>query len=138
MHHERGPPVNRRTRFAVTGLAALVLASGGVWLWAQPSAASQLVTGAVTSGDLTQTVSATGTVSDEGTASVSFPTAATVTAVQVAVGDQVTAGQVLATLDTTALQSALDEADLTLAEAKESLTQAQDSSTTTASTGSSR
>ncbi len=66
------------------------------------------------------TVSAEGTVAAAQTDDLSFSSAGTVTAVNVKAGDTVKAGQVLATIDSAALQSAVTsaEADLASAQAK--------------------
>ena len=79
----------------------------------------QLVT--VTRGNLTNTVSAEGTVAAAQTDDLSFSAAGTVTAVNVQAGQQVTAGQVLATMDSPSLQSAVSSAAATLAKAQASL-----------------
>ena len=65
---------------------------------------------AVTQGDISQTVSATATVASSSTASANFVTSGTVTEIDVHVGDLVTKGQLLAKVDPTAAQSALDTA----------------------------
>jgi multidrug efflux pump subunit AcrA (membrane-fusion protein) len=79
----------------------------------------QLVT--VTRGNLTNTVSAEGTVAAAQTDDLSFTAAGTVTAVNVQAGQQVTAGQVLATINSPSLQSAVSSAASTLAKAQASL-----------------
>jgi multidrug efflux pump subunit AcrA (membrane-fusion protein) len=79
----------------------------------------QLVT--VTRGNLTNTVSAEGTVAAAQTDDLSFSAAGTVTAVNVQAGQQVTAGQVLATMNSPSLQSAVSSAAATLAKAQASL-----------------
>lgn len=117
----------KKRRGAVVGLVvALALGGAGVVVLTRPSAADQLVLGATTRGSLTQTLSSTGTVTAVDQASASFPASATVTEVSAVVGDTVKAGQVLATIDDTALSDALDKAALDVAEAKEALAQAED------------
>ncbi len=69
-------------------------------------------------------LSLTGTVGAVRQASVAFPTSGTVASVDVAVGDQVTVGQTLASLDPADLDAALVEARAALAEAELSLEQA--------------
>jgi macrolide-specific efflux system membrane fusion protein len=83
-----------------------------------PATAStqQLVT--VTRGTLSTTVSAQGTVAAANTANLSFTAAGTVTAVNVNAGDMVTAGQVLATVNSAALQAAVASAQATLTSAQ--------------------
>src|ERR1044071_5991115 len=108
----------RRPRALVAGALVIGLVAGvGVWLLLgrdDDSAAvtttttRQLVT--VTRGPLTETISAEGTVAAAHTDDLSFGASGTVTAVNVSAGDEVTAGQVLATLDSASLQSDVDEA----------------------------
>ncbi|GAB4558247.1 MAG: efflux RND transporter periplasmic adaptor subunit [Anaerolineae bacterium] len=66
-------------------------------------------------GDLVATVFAVGNVIPVREAHLSFPIAGTVRTVDVAIGDHVEAGQVLATLDTLDLQSEVANAELNLA-----------------------
>jgi len=110
-------------------LAAVVLVTAGAvggWWWSSRAAASptaaattstQLV--AASLGTVKQTVSASGTVEPADTSTASFTSSGTVTSVDVEVGDTVTKGQVLATIDDADLEDAV-----TLAAA--SVTAAQD------------
>lgn len=75
----------------------------------------------VTVGDLAQTVSAEGTVAAAQTDDLSFASAGTVTAVNVKAGDQVKAGQVLATIDSAELEAAVSDAESSLADAEAAL-----------------
>ena len=75
----------------------------------------------MTRGALTNTVSAQGTVAAAQTDDLSFSAAGTVTAVNVKAGDTVTTGQVLATIDSASLQSAVASAASTLAKAQATL-----------------
>jgi len=84
---------------------------------------SQLFT--VSPTTLAQTVSATGTIAPAETESLSFAVAGTVTAVKVAAGDSVTQGQVLATLSSAALESAVAQAQATLASSNAQLSDDQ-------------
>jgi macrolide-specific efflux system membrane fusion protein len=105
----------------------IVVAIVGVWWFAfrpdgdnTASAASTKQLVAVTSGPMSVTVSAEGTVAAAQTDDLSFSSAGTVTAVNVKAGDTVKAGQVVATIDSAALQSAVTsaQADLASAQAK--------------------
>jgi multidrug efflux pump subunit AcrA (membrane-fusion protein) len=110
-------------------LVILIAAFAGWWFGIRSDGTStaaatvtttkQLVT--VTSGPTSQTVSADGTVAAAQTDDLSFTAAGTVTAVNVKAGASVTKGQVLATIDSAALQSALTSAESTLADAKAKL-----------------
>ncbi|GIG35984.1 efflux RND transporter periplasmic adaptor subunit [Cellulomonas pakistanensis] len=73
-----------------------------------------------------QSVSASGTLTPTVQEDVSFAVSGTVTSVDVAAGDTVTAGQQLATVDTLQLNAALLQARADLASARASLSNAQD------------
>jgi multidrug efflux pump subunit AcrA (membrane-fusion protein) len=92
---------------------------------ASASTTKQIV--AVTSGPMSETVSAEGTVAAAETDDLRFAAAGTVTAVNVKAGDTVTAGQVLATIDSAELESEVAAANATVAEAKAKLADDQDS-----------
>lgn len=89
------------------------------------TASDRWVTATATTGSVTQTLSGSGTVSPAEDASASFPAFGKVTAVKVSVGQTVKAGDVLATMDETSLQTAVDQAALTLAQARETLAETE-------------
>jgi len=123
-------------------VAAVVLAtigSGAAYASTRPQPLDKrYVTVAAATGDLTQTETFTGTVAKATQASVSFPAAGTVTGVQVTVGQHVDIGQPLASMDTTALQQAVNTAQANLDQANLTLNQlnSSTSSTSTSSDGS--
>lgn len=122
---------------AVAGVVVVAVVAGA-GLWASRSLAaptSRYVTAATSTGDVDATYSATGTISRKNAATASFPVSGTVNSVKVAVGDTVTAGQTLATLDTTALQLAVLQAEATVAQATASLSSAQHPTSTSSSRG---
>lgn len=119
--------------------AALAVAAVGGGLWAYQivsgpaeAQASQATTRtravAVTQGTVSQTVSASGSVASSATANANFTASGTVTEVGVKVGDVVTKGQVLAKVDPTAAQAALNTAKANLTAAKAALTRAENNS----------
>ena len=81
---------------------------------------------------MSTTVSAEGTVAAAQTDDLSFTSSGTVTAVNVKAGDTVTAGQVLATIDSAELQSAVTSAESNLASAKATLSDDQDAGASSA------
>ncbi len=111
-------------RALVLALALVIVVGGSTGAWAisrrstATTAATQLV--AATTETMKQTVSATGTVEPQQQANLQFGQTGKVTAVDVQVGQQVTAGSTLATLDPSSLQSAvtLAQAQLTAAQAQ--------------------
>lgn len=123
-------------RPVLAGLATLLLALAGVGAWAATrtpaSAAAAPVLVTATTGTIRQTVSATGTIEPGSQANLSFAVSGTVRSVDVAAGDTVKAGQVLASVDATDLQSAVDlaQANLTAAESQQTSEQAAGASST--------
>jgi macrolide-specific efflux system membrane fusion protein len=121
-----------RHRVLTIGGVALVVAAGGGYMYVHAgSTATQYRTAAVTLGTIQQTLSLTGNLSPISQSNVNFQVSGTVTAVDVTTGQTVTAGQVLATVDGTALQSALTQAQATLAAAQAKRSADQSSSATT-------
>jgi membrane fusion protein, macrolide-specific efflux system len=114
----------------VVAVVVVAAAVGGWWYVHRPAPAeaavsSQLV--AATTQTVKETVSATGTIEPANQANLKFAQAGKVTAVNVKVGDTVTAGQPLGAIDATALTAAL-----TLAQQQLAAAQAQLAAATTA------
>ncbi|MEE8888971.1 MAG: biotin/lipoyl-binding protein [Acidipropionibacterium acidipropionici] len=141
----------RRRALVIIGAVVVVALAGsfGVMQQRRATASDRWVTATATTGSVTQTLSGSGTVSPAEDASASFPASGKVTAVKVSVGQTVKAGDVLATMDETSLQTAVDQAALTLAQARETLAETEtaaasasaasaSAATASASTGSSR
>ncbi len=125
-----------RRKPLIVMVAAVIIVAGAVGAWARTrstaaAATTTTRTVAATVETLQQTVSATGTIEPKTQSNLSFAGSGTVTAVKVAVGDVVTAGEVLATIDPTNLQDALDLAQANLDSATTALTAAQATGTTT-------
>jgi macrolide-specific efflux system membrane fusion protein len=136
---------------AAVGLGAAYMTLGG--LPATAASTTQYLTGAVTTGDVTDDVAATGTVATSASYGLSFGSPAhlagataastggsttwTATDVKVKVGDTVKKGDVLATADTAELHRQYDDATIALSSANIELTIAQealDAATTTDAT----
>jgi multidrug efflux pump subunit AcrA (membrane-fusion protein) len=117
---------NRRT-IVLLVVAVVVVAGAGIGIWLGTSSSSpsaltvttQVVS--VTSGTMQQTVSATGTLAPAQEANLDFAVSGKVTAVDVATGQAVTAGQALATIDPSALQQLADAAQASLSSAQAKL-----------------
>ena len=108
-------------RIAALALAGVV--AGGVIFVAraqQPAAKPELRTTTVTKGNVTQTVSVSGSVAAQGQAKLAFKTGGRISEIYVGVGQAVTAGQSLAKLDTADLETALATAQQNLANAQAS------------------
>ena len=119
-------------RTVVIVLVAIVLAAGagiGIWLGTSGSASppvsitTQVVD--VTTGTMQQTVSTSGTVEPAQQDNLNFAVSGKVTAVDVTSGQTVTAGQVLATVDPSALQQLVDAAQASLSAAQARLSSDQ-------------
>jgi RND family efflux transporter MFP subunit len=109
------PPGRARRRWPVVVLLAAVLLLGGlvaVRLGRGPHTTYQTQTATV--GTLRLTVTGTGTLQPASAARLAFQVAGQVTAVPVSVGQQVTAGQTLATLDSAPLAAQVAQTQATL------------------------
>ncbi|BBH68760.1 RND transporter [Actinoplanes sp. OR16] len=131
----------RRPSTAVNALLALLIVGAAFWGWTllkdtdsdTGANASGLRTLTVEQGTVTKTVEADGSVESASTATATFGTAGTVTAIKVKVGDKVTSGQLLARVDDTGAARSLDLAEANLDAAEDALGRAQDAGTDTSS-----
>ncbi|HYQ65589.1 efflux RND transporter periplasmic adaptor subunit [Actinophytocola sp.] len=127
-------------------VAGVVVAGAGfaVVSTAGAEAGGRYRVASVTVGDVAQTVPVSGTVDRVNRADVSFGTSGSLATLSVGVGDPVSAGQELASLDTASLQAAVDKAELdvdqsesTLASASEAVEEATSPSSSSSSPSSS-
>jgi len=115
-----------RRRYVIpAALVVALLATGGMVYARRDTGTTQYRTTAATLGTVTQTISLSGNLTPTNTTALDFGGSGKVTAVNVQPGENVTAGQVLATLDTTAMQATLQQAQATLASAQAKLAQDQ-------------
>ena len=123
--------LHRRVLLAVVVVVVLGGAGGFVYTRVSGDAAVLYRTQPAVLGTVTQTISLSGNLTPIDQTNLDFGSSGTVTAVDVQPGDTVTQGEVLATVDPTALQAQLAQAqaDLTAAQAKLSLDQAGSSIT---------
>ncbi|MEP6798870.1 MAG: biotin/lipoyl-binding protein, partial [Lapillicoccus sp.] len=123
-------------RRALAGVAVAVLAGGAYAVHAATAAtsdASRYRTSTVTAGAVDQRLPFTGTVTRLSQVTATFSVSGRVATLAVGLGDPVTAGQVLATLDPAALQQAVLDAKATLAQAQAQLASDSTPSTTSSS-----
>src|SRR5919198_4240504 len=116
--------VRQNQTMAVLGAVALALAyliARDVFFPATHPAAAAVRSAAVTRGNVTSAVTATGQLVSADQVSVGFKSAGQLSEVDVKVGDRVSSGQVLAKEDTTSLQLALDQANANLTAAQANL-----------------
>ena len=106
------------------GIAAVAVALGAWWWTGESSAAPRYVTQAPVRGDLTVTVTATGTLEPVRSVSIGSELSGIVSKVNVDVNSTVKAGDVLIELDTAKLKSAVNLAKAALASAKSGLGEA--------------
>ena len=116
------PPRRRwRWRWLVVPVVVVAIAGGVLWI-VKPlgTSATSLVTGTATTGTIVSSVNLSGSVAASTVDELSFGSSGTVTAVNVAPGAVVTAGEVLATIDDSALQGqiATAQANLIAAQAR--------------------
>jgi multidrug efflux pump subunit AcrA (membrane-fusion protein) len=120
---------HRRRFWMMNGALAVVVAVlallGVNAIFSKASAPAAVRTVTVGMGDVSSTVSASGNVAPAQSEDVNFSTSGTVTAVDVALGQQVKAGQVLATMDPGPAQAALTAAQDSLTAAQDNLALAQ-------------
>jgi HlyD family secretion protein len=102
------PPRRRRWPVVVAGLFALLMLAGVAYWLLRP--AGGVLTAVVRRGTIISTVETTGKVQAERSARLAFKAPGRVARVLVKQGDPVKAGEVLAELDTSALQRQLNEA----------------------------
>jgi HlyD family secretion protein len=119
-------PISRR-KLVVTVMVALVVIAAGVFLLTRPKKA-RYKTSVVARGDVSVSVSATGTVNPVNQVTVGSQVSGTLEKIYVDFNDHVIAGQTLARIDPRNYESALKQARANLASAQASLTQAQLSS----------
>ena len=118
------------TRLLALGLA-LTVALGGAYVafvgnpFARTTTAPTYQTSAASVGTVQVTVSATGPIVAPTSIPLSFKSSGKLSEVDVSVGQTVTAGQVLAKVDTTDLQAAVDQAQATLAQQQANLAKLQ-------------
>ncbi|MEW2500532.1 HlyD family efflux transporter periplasmic adaptor subunit [Amycolatopsis sp. NPDC047767] len=130
-----------RTRTWVINGVLVVLLGGaafGIYQAFTPAgntAQAQTRTTPVRRGDVTETVSAAGTLSSGYTGAANFTTSGKVTSIDVKVGDVVSAGQKLATIDSTQAEKQLQVAKDNLAVAEDNLATGEDTPTTTSGSG---
>src|SRR5690242_5579115 len=117
------------------GLGALLIVAGAVGAWTAtrsdgtPSSAPTTV--AATTGTIRQTVSATGTIEPAVQSTLSFTVSGTVDDVPAAVGDTVTKGAALASVDDADLRSAVELAQAALDAATEQQSAAENAGSST-------
>jgi HlyD family secretion protein len=109
--------MKKKRIWIIVGLVVVAVAAGGVYLATRPTANGQArnflanaTTAKVVRTTLASTVDSTGSINPASRVPLSFGTSGTVAAVKVKVGDQVKQGEVLATLDTSDLQTKVTQA----------------------------
>lgn len=120
---QRRRSARRRRRIVVAGVvaAAVLIAGGaGAYALANPSG-PEYRTATAQTGTVTQQTSGTGSIGSATNDQAAFQVAGTVAGVNVKVGDTVTAGATLATLDPATLDDAVTAAQQTLADDQETL-----------------
>jgi HlyD family secretion protein len=120
-------PSRRRGRWILAAIIALVAVGGGWYALSSRTAETKLVytTAPVTRGDLTVTVTATGTVQPTNQIDISSELSGTVATVDADFNDHVAKGATLATLDPDKLNASLSLAQATLTARQADVQQAE-------------
>ncbi len=128
----------RRYRWPLVGAAVVLIGAAiglSLWLTSGSSTAGGLsittVTVPVTTGTIQSTVTSSGTIEPASQANLNFAVSGAVTAVDVKAGQTVKAGQVLATVATTALSEDLNAAQEQLTSAQDKLSSDESSDAST-------
>lgn len=120
------PRSRRWVKLAAALFLLLTMIFAGVWYFAsRTSTAVQYKTAAVTRGDLTVAVTATGTVQPVNQVDVGTEISGTIRTVEVDYNDRVKVGQVLAQIDTEKLQAQVSQSQSTLESTQAKLADAQ-------------
>jgi multidrug efflux pump subunit AcrA (membrane-fusion protein) len=116
------------------GLAVIVVAAALVAWDLTRSSSPTYRTSVVSTGTVVATLDSVGTIAPVNQAGLDFNASGTVAAVDVSVGQAVTAGQTLASLDLATLNASVVSAEAAVASAKAALASAEASETATATT----
>lgn len=127
--------VTARRWITVAGTVVVLGGGAGVWAATRPADPAYRLT-AAGPAEVASVLSTTGTIQSVNQATVSFPISGQVSAVNVQVGQQVTAGQALASLDTTNLATQVSSAQARAATAQAKLAIDEGSQNAAASGGS--
>jgi HlyD family secretion protein len=121
------PRGRKRAKLAVIALAlVIIIIAAGIWYsTTRNSAAVQYKTVAVTRGDLTVMVTATGTLQPVNQVDVGTEISGTIRTVEADYNDRVKVGQILARIDTEKLQAQVLQSQSTLESAQAKLIEAQ-------------
>lgn len=123
-------------RNVAIAVVIVLVGGGGLWWWTHRSSTTTTpatqTTVAASVQTLSQSISATGTITPAVQSNLRFATSGTVTSVAVKVGDKVSANQQVATIDPANAKIAVNLAAANVNAASASLTTAKSSSTTTA------
>src|SRR6202453_4109717 len=118
----------RRYRWPIVGVVVVLIAAAvGLTLWltsgssTAPGLTVTTVTATAKTGTIQQTVASSGTLEPASQSDENFAVSGTVTAVNVKAGQTVTAGQVLATVNTTALSEDVNAAEAQVTSAEDKL-----------------
>jgi HlyD family secretion protein len=114
----------RTVAMAVAGLVVVAVVGAGVAMEASGSDTTRYRTTTASEQSVAALLNGVATIQPVSQASVAFPVSGTVASVNVKPGDTVTVGQPLAALDTTTLNSALDQDQAALDQANLALSQA--------------
>lgn len=108
---------------AIIAIVVVVLGAGGAYWYVETSTPPSFNTVTATKGNVIESLDKPGTVLTENSAVLSFQGAGQITSLNVQEGETVGAGTVLASLDTSALSAAVNQANAAVAAAQANLDQ---------------
>lgn len=112
----------KKWKFVIGGIVAVLIVGILAFIfWPKGSAAQTTQTTKVTKASISQRIEVSGQITSQHTQNAGFNSAGKVTDIKVKVGDQVKAGQVLATIDPSTLQNTLAQSQSSLQVAKNNL-----------------
>jgi membrane fusion protein, macrolide-specific efflux system len=122
----------RRRVIILVGVVVLVVGGVAVWSLTKPAPASATAFATASTTTLKQTVSSSGTIAPAQQANLNFAVSGQVSAVSVTAGQQVTAGQALATVNSASLAASVAEAQASVSSDQSRLSSDQTSGASTA------
>jgi HlyD family secretion protein len=123
-------PTLLRQRWLLLPIILVIIAAIVLWRLQASATPTTTTTATVSQGNLTIAVTGSGAVAAARTVALPFQQSGTITAVNVKIGDQVKAGQVLAKIDDADLQLQLQQAQANLKATQAKLEQAKNGSAT--------
>ena len=120
--HNLASIFKKKKVLVIAAIVVVIVLVAAYFIFAsQKKASSNYVTGTVTKGTVTNSISASGTIEPVSTVDLGFKTSAIINKINVKVGDRVTTGELLAEQDTANLQASVTQSSSNLKQAQAKL-----------------